>query len=104
VERASLFERLKSGLEEAIAYERGEVALKTTEISLPVPPKLYTSKEIKQLREQMNLSQSTFARLLMVSTKTVQSWEQGVRSPMHSSLRLIQFIENPDLLSEWAKR
>lgn len=50
------------------------------------------------------MSQSVFARLLMVSTKTVQSWEQGVRNPMHSSLRLIQFIENPDLLSEWSAK
>jgi putative transcriptional regulator len=36
------------------------------------------------------MSQAVFARLLNVSTKTVKSWEQGVRTPSHASRRLIQ--------------
>ena len=43
------------------------------------------------------MSQAVFARLLNVSTKTVQSWEQGTRKPSRAALRLIQiFGKNPD--------
>jgi transcriptional regulator with XRE-family HTH domain len=38
------------------------------------------------------MSQSAFARLLNVSTKTVQSWEQGTRKPSQATLRLIQVL------------
>jgi putative transcriptional regulator len=42
------------------------------------------------------LSQSVFAQVLNVSTKTVQSWEQGQRKPSQAALRLIQvFRQDP---------
>jgi DNA-binding XRE family transcriptional regulator len=47
------------------------------------------------------MSQAVFARLLNVSTKTVQSWEQGDRKPSQAALRLIQvFRHNPSGLLE----
>ena len=43
------------------------------------------------------MSQAVFARLLNVSTKTVQSWEQGVRTPSHASRRLLQiYSQHPE--------
>jgi len=45
------------------------------------------------------MSQSVFARLLNVSTKTLQSWGQGVRQPSDASRRLLQvFSEQPEML------
>jgi putative transcriptional regulator len=42
------------------------------------------------------MSQAVFARMLNVSPKTVQSWEQGARKPSQAALRLIQvFRLNP---------
>ena len=42
-----------------------------------------------------------FAQVLDVSTKTVQSWEQGQRKPSQAALRLIQvFRQNPSGLLE----
>ena len=47
------------------------------------------------------MSQAVFARMLNVSTKTVQSWEQGQRRPSQAALRLIQvFRQNPSGLLE----
>ena len=44
------------------------------------------------------MSQSVFARLLNVSTKTLQSWEQGVMQPSDASHRLLQvFSEQPEM-------
>jgi putative transcriptional regulator len=42
------------------------------------------------------MSQAVFAGVLNVSTKTVQSWEQGTRTPSQAALRLIQvFRQDP---------
>src|SRR6478735_4384962 len=92
--RKSFFERLKVGLQEGIAHARGELTLKTVEV--PDPPPEIDAKTLVALREQAKMSQGVFARLLFVSAKTVQSWEQGVRVPSKASRRLIQiFAERP---------
>jgi predicted transcriptional regulator len=38
------------------------------------------------------MSQGVFAKMLNVSAKTVQSWEQGERRPSQAALRLLQVI------------
>jgi putative transcriptional regulator len=88
--RKPLFERLKTGLEEAILHARGEIALKTTTLEMPDPPPQLKADEVARLRLESGMSQAVFARLLNVSTRTVQSWEQGARSPSQAALRLIQ--------------
>jgi putative transcriptional regulator len=37
--------------------------------------------DIKQIREQMKLSQTQFAALLGISAGTLRGWEQGRRKP-----------------------
>ena len=101
-ERSRLFDRLKKGLEEGIAHERGERTLRVTEVVVPAPPQLYSADDVRRIRMGLNMSQAGFARLLQVSNKTVQSWEQGTRRPQQSSARLLQFIEHPDLLTTLA--
>ena len=97
-----LFERLKKGLNEGIAHERGERTLRVTEVVIPDPPQSYGAEDVRRIRTRMRMSQAGFARLLQVSNKTVQSWEQGTRRPQQSSARLLQFIEHPDLLAALA--
>src|SRR3954453_5568805 len=90
----SLFERLKSGLQEGIAHAKGELTLKTIEV--PEAPPEIDAKTLVALREEAEMSQAVFAKVLHVSTKTVQSWEQGVRVPSKASRRLIHiFAEQP---------
>lgn len=97
-ERARFFDRLKAGLVEGIEHEEGNRTLSVSKIFEPAPPQLYTPDDIFRIRTQLRMSQAVFARLLQVSSKTVQSWEQGVRKPQQSSARLLQFIEQPELL------
>ncbi len=93
--RKPLFERLKQGLEEGIAHARGEINLRT--VVMPEEPPEIDAETLVSLRDQSAMSQAVFARLLNVSPKTVQSWEQGVRTPSHASRRLIQiFSEHPE--------
>jgi putative transcriptional regulator len=88
---SSLFERLKTGLEEGIRFARGELTLRTTE--LPERPPELQAQDVLRLRQKLKMSQGVFARLLNVSAKTVQSWEQGDRKPSQAALRLLQIME-----------
>jgi putative transcriptional regulator len=97
--RKPFFERLKTGLQEGIAHAKGDLTLKTIEI--PEPPPEIDAKTLVALREQAKMSQGVFAKMLFVSTKTVQSWEQGTRVPSKASRRLIQiFAQRPGIVCE----
>jgi putative transcriptional regulator len=94
--RKPLFERLKTGLDEAIQHARGEITLKTYTLELPDPPPQVGADELTKLRLECGISQAIFARVLNVSPKTVQSWEQGARRPSQAALRLIDlFRQDP---------
>ena len=90
---SKLFKGLKAGLEEVIAYKKGEIDLIVEEIEIPEPAAIYKSKEIQKIRKKNNYSQSMFAKALNVSSKTVQSWESGKRVPSHAALRLIELVD-----------
>jgi Predicted transcriptional regulator len=94
------FEDLKAGLSAAIEHAQGKrTDLRTT--TLPRPPKELSAKEIVKVRGQLNVSQAVFARYLNISTKTVQSWEQGLGKPNGASLKLLTIAKkNPKILLE----
>jgi len=99
--RASLAESLTRGLEEGIQFAKGELTLRTVEV--PLPPTGIAAKEVIALREKARMSQTVFALVLNVSTKTVQSWEQGQRKPSRAALRMLQvFRSEPQLVCEVA--
>jgi putative transcriptional regulator len=87
----SLSESLRMGLEEGIQFAKGKLNLRTTEV--PVRPPSWHARQVVQLRQQLNMSQSVFAQMVNVSLKTVQSWEQGERQPSQAALRLLQILE-----------
>lgn len=99
--RKPLFERLKRGLDEGIAWSKAELTLRTVEV--PEEPPEVDAETLTALRERIDMSQAVFAKVLNVSPKTVQSWEQGIRKPSQASLRLIQvFSQRPEVLCELA--
>jgi len=52
-------------------------------------------------RQKIGLSQSEFARMLGVSRRTLQEWEQGRRKPSGAAKSLITIaIQKPELLKE----
>ena len=99
--RLPVAEQIRKGLEEAIRHAKGEITLKTTTLETPDRPPDVGAEELMKIRLASGMSQACFARLLNVSTKTVQSWEHGDRKPSHAALRLIQvFRHNPSGLLE----
>jgi putative transcriptional regulator len=100
-DRKPFFERLKTGMEEGIRHARGEITLKTTTLEMPDRPPEVDAEELTKIRLTSGMSQAVFARMLNVSTKTIQSWEQGQRKPSQAALRLIQvFRHDPSGLLE----
>ena len=54
-----------------------------------------------RVRKASGLSQSEFAKILGVSVRTLQDWEQGRRKPSGAAATLLKIAEkNPDLLRE----
>ena len=50
------------------------------------------SSGIRAIRERTSLSQSEFARLIGVSVKTLQNWEQDRRRPTGRAAALLRII------------
>jgi putative transcriptional regulator len=86
----SLFDELRQSLEEAKAIAKGEAkASRRFEIQTP---------DVKAVREQTGLSQSDFARLICVSIKTLQNWEQNRRHPTGPASALLKIVSSaPDV-------
>ena len=96
--KVRIFEQLKDSLESALAFERGEKTnLRVTH--MPYIPKKISPQEVRAIRRSLKVSQSRFAVLLNVSTKAVQSWEQGERRPRSAALKLLYIAKkNPRVL------
>lgn len=102
--RPRLSERIKVGLLQTIAYAEGTAEARVTTVTVPEPPPAYDAEHIRTLRTFLGFTQPYFSKILNVSPKTVQSWEQGTRTPSQASARLLQIIEHPHLLDSLRQR
>lgn len=86
-----------AGFRDALALKKGgKSGLRVTAIPRVKPMK---PREIKGIRLALGASQSEFAHVLNVSPKVVQSWEQGVRRPTSTALKLLSIAKtNPQIL------
>lgn len=80
-----LGKEILEGLDDIKRFKKGNLKLRTTELSEPSEPRI--------IREKLKLSQSAFAGLLGVSTRTLQDWEQGRRSPQGPAIALLRIAE-----------
>src|SRR5262249_55034231 len=96
------FDSLRESAKEALEHARGERAdLRVTRVALPGPPKPISPARVVRIRQRLNFSQAMFARLLNVSPRTIQDWEQGRRTPSDAALKLLTVAErHPEILLE----
>ncbi|MBQ2758687.1 MAG: helix-turn-helix domain-containing protein [Clostridia bacterium] len=92
----SLFDEIKTGLNEALEYEKGNLKAKTTTLSVE-PVIVYTSSEIKFIRNSTGLTQKLFAKYMGVSVKTVEAWESGRNHPDGAACRLLYLTKKDPL-------
>lgn len=100
--KSQLGQGLIKGLSDALAFERGEIKLKTVARELSPPAPEFSKAEIKKLRTQLlHMTQLEFASLLNVDIGTVRHWEQGLRKPSKSVYRLLEIIlKRPKIVQE----
>ncbi len=108
-----VFEDLKKSIKEAVAVSKGEVeaarrikytaeevrAIKegrgheVKAARLAAGKKGLATRDIKALREKLELSQNEFANLIQVNVRTLQNWEQGHRQPTGPAVALLKLVE-----------
>ena len=87
------FESIMKGLSESLDYAKGDSS-KARKMSVTVAElPQYHDKEIKQIREDLNLTQKNFAFVLGVSQKTVEAWESGRNVPQGIAQRFLQILQ-----------
>ena len=87
------FESIMKGLSESLDYAKGDSS-KARKVSVTVAElPQYHDKEIKQIREDLNLTQKNFAFVLGVSQKTVEAWESGRNVPQGIAQRFLQILK-----------
>ena len=94
----NVFESIMTGLNEAVEYEKGHLTAKKTTITVEPLPEI-SAEDIKNIRNEIGLTQSMFAAVIGVSVKTVEAWEAGTNRPIGPARRMISLIQfNPDIL------
>lgn len=87
-----VFESIMNGLTKSLEYAKGDSSkARRTSVTVAELPK-YHDKEIKQIREDLNLTQKNFAFVLGVSPKTVEAWEAGRNIPRGTAQRFLQVL------------
>ena len=82
---SELFDSIKQGLDEAVAFSKGKA------------PKAviheFTPKDVKNIRAKVGMSQTEFASAFGISVSTLRHWERGDRVPHGPALVLLNVVE-----------
>lgn len=90
------YDSIMEGLNELLDYakeNRGNIRSRVREVYAVRPTKEYTKDNVREIRMTLNLSQRSFAEVLGVSQRTVESWERGANRPAGSSSRMLELLE-----------
>ena len=69
-------------------------------LGVTIPEVQLTTLQIKEIREELNLSQAVFARLLNVSPSSIRQWELGKRKPTGATRVLLDLLKrSPHILN-----
>lgn len=66
---------IRQGLEEAVAYAKGEADTKAYRVHIP------KAIDVKAIRTKLGMTQEEFAARFGFSVNTLRHWEQGIRQP-----------------------
>lgn len=95
---SKLFNEMIADFAEAKKYRAGKKAKVRVSRAAFEPVELKPA-EIRKVRVRLGFSQPQFAEFLCTSVGTVRSWEQGLRKPQSSALRLLAIAkEKPAVL------
>ena len=81
------FDGLMEGLTEALAHTRGKATAETFARKRSLP-----DVNVAEIRTSLKMTQRSFATLLGVSPRTVESWEAGRTTPTPTAKKLLFLI------------
>lgn len=87
MKRNLAFERIKAGLDDAIAFSEGDSTRGK------IKPVRVRETDVVVLRKRLGLTQARFADIFGVNLKTIRNWEQGIRRPEGPARILLQVID-----------
>lgn len=86
------YDGIMQGLEEALAYNKGNSEVKTIILEIPPIPE-FNAGDIKAIRNGLGMTQVLFAEFMGVSPKTVEAWEAGRNIPNGSARRILSMLK-----------
>jgi putative transcriptional regulator len=72
---SNAFEEIKSGLEEAIAWQQGDKSKEMAHFIRALPV------NVKEIRAKLGITQEAFCENYGISLSTLKKWETGAREP-----------------------
>lgn len=87
------FSGIMDGLQEALAYEKGQAAADTYARKRSLP-----NVDVAKVRAGLSMTQRAFAELLGVSRRTVEAWEAGKSTPTPTAKKLMFLIQEDHTL------
>jgi putative transcriptional regulator len=85
---------IRRGLEETVAYARGEVDESGYQVHVP------TRVDVRAIRSKLGMTQEAFAMAFGFSVNTLRHWEQGKRHPEDPTAYLLVIDRAPDVVRE----
>lgn len=79
------FQKLVESVKQMGSIIRGE--------NVPHRRTVVTKTNVKELREKTGLTQAEFSKMIGVSIRTLQNWEQGRREPEGPAKALLRVVE-----------
>lgn len=77
--------KIVQGMEDAVAYAKGDAARAT--------PRIPERVDVKAIRRKLGLTQPAFALRYGLSVAAIRDWEQGRRQPERPARVLLHLIE-----------
>lgn len=94
-----IFDELMQGMQEILEFEQGHRKLRIDRLTFE-PLGRYSAEEIRKIRSDLNMSQRSFASVIGVSAKAVESWESGTNKPGGAASRLLQLFKEEPVLAQ----
>lgn len=95
----NVYEGIMQGLQEAVDYNEGKIKARSNVISIE-PVQKFNAMEIKEIRNQLGMTQYLFAGFMGVSPKTVEAWEAGTNIPNGPASRILAMVKDDPQLPE----
>lgn len=93
---SELGEQLLEGMENALAYAKGQPVAGTRTTVVQVP-----EMDVRAIRKRLDMTQRSFAEAFGFSLSSVRNWEQGLRRPEKAARLLLALIDrHPETVRE----